>query len=368
MQNNSLNQGTEQALNIEVFGRVQGVRFRQNVKDFCDGIGLIGNVRNREDGSVLIFVQGRKAKLDELLSWLRICPGFSNVEGVAYTSSKIRQDVKNFSIIKKDAFFADQIQSFKNLGKSILGMSHRKVPKHIAIIPDGNRRWAREKGFEASKGHLVAGEFEHLKELMDEAKKMGVKYISFWGFSTENWSRDKIERDIIFDMIIKIIPKLKDECLANGIRFRHLGRKDRLPKELISGLKNLEKTTENNNNFFMQICLDYGGRDEIIRAINRAIDCGVSKMDENIFRSFLDTKEIPDPDLIIRTSGEQRTSGLMPFQSAYSELYFSNVYFPDFNALEIRKAIESFGKRVRRFGGTAREDLSTNTSFVRLHK
>ncbi|MEK6856171.1 MAG: undecaprenyl diphosphate synthase family protein, partial [Nanoarchaeota archaeon] len=229
---NKANLNSKEALTIEVFGRVQGVMFRQSVKEFCDKMALTGHVMNREDGSVLIIAQGVRGKLDELLSWIRINPGFSNVEGVAYYCTKFNSDIKDFSILKERSFFADQARSFLNLGKSIIGVNKGKVPVHVAIIPDGNRRWAREQGFDASKGHKIAGEFEHLKVLMDEARRNGVKYISFWGFSTENWNRDKLERDTIFNMLKEMAPKLMAEFKKNNVRFRHIGRKDRLPKEL----------------------------------------------------------------------------------------------------------------------------------------
>lgn len=345
------NEMNEEALAIEVFGRVQGVMFRQNVKEFAETIDLKGCALNKEDGSVFIFAQGFRKQLDELLFWLRKSPGLAKVEGISYHEKEIEKKIQGFKIIKESNFFSDQLNSFVNFGKSIIGKGAVKIPQHIAIIPDGNRRWAREKGFEASKGHLVSGEYENLKELMDEARNIGVKYISFWGFSTENWNRDKIEKEIIFSMIERMLPKLKDDFIKNKVKFRHLGRKDRLPKELVLGLLKLEKATEKNNDFHVQLCLDYGGRDEIMRAVNKAIEYG-KEIDENSFKSFLDTKEIPDPELIIRTSGEQRTSGFMPFQSAYAEMYFTSVYFPDFDRKELRKAISSFGKRVRRFGGT----------------
>jgi len=137
-----------------------------------------------------------------------------------------------------------------------------------------------------------------------------------------------------------------------------LGRKDRLPRKLVKALRKLEEETHDYSDFNVQLCLDYGGRDEIIRAVNKMLKSGVKKVDEKMFSDNLDSAGIPDPDLIIRTSGEKRLSGLLPFQSVYAELYFSDSYFPDFDALELRKAVKSFGNRVRRFGGTARQDLA----------
>jgi len=226
-----------------------------------------------------------------------------------------------------------------------------KIPVHLCIIPDGNRRWAKSKGLIASAGHKRAGSYEHIKDLFDAARNLGVKYLSFWGFSTENWKRDKKEIDAIFELVSKAVKEWRKEAVENKIRFRHIGRKDRLPKDLIEEIDKLEKETKDYRDFNVQICLDYGGRDEIVRAVNKALRFGLKEIDENKFSELLDTNSIPEPDLIIRTSGEKRTSGFMPFQSAYSELYFSDVHFPDFDACELENAISEFGKRKRNFGG-----------------
>ena len=149
-----------------------------------------------------------------------------------------------------------------------------------------------------------------------------------------------------------MINHFSKDIYKNKIRFKHLGRKDRIPKKLVQALEKLEQESKNYSGFNVQLCLDYGGKDEIIRAVNRAIKSGKIEINEKEFHEFLDTKNIPEPDLIIRTSGEQRTSGIMPFQSSYAELYFTPVYFPDFNSQELKKAIEEFQKRQRRFGGS----------------
>ncbi len=226
-----------------------------------------------------------------------------------------------------------------------------KIPVHISIIPDGNRRWAKSKGLIASAGHKKAGSYEHIKDLFDTARGEGVKYLSFWGFSTENWKRDTREIDSIFELVSKAVKEWRKEAIENKIRFRHIGRKDRMPKYLIEEINKLEEETKDNSDFHVQICLDYGGRDEIVRAINKILKSGKREINENDFAGYLDSAGIPEPDLIIRTSGEKRTSGFMPFQSAYSELYFSDVHFPDFDACELKEAISEFGKRKRTFGG-----------------
>tara|TARA_Y100000034_G_scaffold135743_1_gene208888 strand:- start:119 stop:811 length:693 start_codon:yes stop_codon:yes gene_type:complete len=228
----------------------------------------------------------------------------------------------------------------KGKGKSI---------KHVAIIPDGNRRWAIEKGMKGIKGHEKSATYENLKDLMQEARDLGVEYMTFWGFSTENWKRSKTEINYVFGLIEKLLTRIEEDLIRDKIRFRHLGRRDRLPRKLVGLIENLEKKTEKFEDFNLQICLDYGGRDEIIRAVNKLKN--KSKIKEEDFEKALDTREIPDPELIIRTSGENRLSGFMSFQSAYSEFYFTNVHFPEFGAAELRKAVEEFTSRGRRFGG-----------------
>lgn len=227
-----------------------------------------------------------------------------------------------------------------------------KIPIHISIIPDGNRRWAKEQGFRTSMGYSRGGDYEHLKSLVEEARKLGAKYFSFWGFSTENWNRDKSERDEIFKLVLRNIEKFRKDALENKLRFRHIGRKDRLPANIIAELEKLEKETERFSDFNVLLCLDYGGRDEIVRAVRKIISdkISLSEVDEKNFVKYLDTSEIPDVDLIVRTAGEMRTSGFMPFQSTYSELYFSEKYFPEFGVEDLRKAVEEFGNRKRNFG------------------
>jgi len=225
-----------------------------------------------------------------------------------------------------------------------------KTLLHLAIIPDGNRRWAKSKGLVATEGHRKASSKKHIEELFNEARKLGVKYLSFWGFSTENWNRDKKEIDEIFNLVLNAAKEWRKDIEKNKIRFIHIGRKDRLPKNLSDELAKLEEETRNYSDFFVLICLDYGGRDEILRAVNTILKSGKKEISEDEFKQYLDTKDIPEPDLIIRTGGEMRLSGFLPFQSVYSELYFTKVYFPDFDACELRAAVEDYKKRTRRFG------------------
>lgn len=241
-----------------------------------------------------------------------------------------------------------------NFFERVLGKkscSAARIPRHVVVIPDGNRRWAKRRGLAGVKGHEKAGEFENLAGLIDEARRLGVKYISFWGFSTENWKREKDEIENLFNLFLKIVEKGLEKAHREKIRFRHFGRKERFPKELQEGLKRLEKETKNYSDFNVNLCFDYGGRDEIVRTVNKILKSRKKKISEGDFSKFLDTADVPDPDLIIRTSGEQRLSGMMPFQSVYSELCFVKKHFPSFKPRDLRKVTEDYGKRNRTFGG-----------------
>lgn len=349
--------GLLKEVEIEAYGRVQGVNLRYSIRKFCNSLELKGYVLNRKDGSVLIVAQGDEQKLNELILWIKESPGFSSVEEVNYFWRDARARYSAFDIVREDSYLIDKAKSIVNLGRSVIVDNKKNVPVHVLIIPDGNRRWARERGLQASFGHYTSASDERIMELFLEAKRMRVRYLSLWGFSTENWKRDEKEIKAIFNLILKKIDKFREEAHKHRIRFRHLGRKDRLPKELLKELTKLERETEDYEDLNVQLMLDYGGRDEIIRAVNKMLKSGVKKIDEKTFEYYLDSKDIPDPDLIIRTSGEKRTSGAMPYQAAYAELYFADCYFPEFTSEEFRKAMRAYIDRVRRFGATAKSDL-----------
>lgn len=335
-------------LKIDIFGRVQGVGFRQFVKKKAGELGVAGIVRNRIDGSVLIIAQSERKKLEEFLSVVQKGPLLSKVSSFSYTWRKPSADYRGFIIGVESGFIEDQASSFKNLGMSFL--KDKTVPLHVAIIPDGNRRWAKERGLGAEQGHRSSGELDKIMGLLSEAKNLGIKYLTFWVFSTENWKRSKTEVDYLFDLLREKLGVLKDKLVENKIKFRHIGRKDRIPEDLLGALKEIENETRNFKDFNLQICLDYGGRDELARAVNKIISSGVREVNERDISKYLDTDDVPDPDLIIRTSGEQRMSGFMPFQATYSELYFSSLYFPDFGPEQLRAAVMEFSRRKRNFG------------------
>ncbi|HEC66345.1 MAG TPA: di-trans,poly-cis-decaprenylcistransferase, partial [bacterium] len=231
------------------------------------------------------------------------------------------------------------------------------VPKHLVIIPDGNRRWARKRGWKPWVGHKKAATLEKMRALYDYAGNIGIKHLSFWAFSTENWNRDKEEIKGIFDIFLENVDALQKDLKEKNIRFRHLGRRDRLPKDLIKAMDELAELSKNNSGLNLQLCLDYGGRDDIVRAFNVIQKENIKNITEETISEYLDTHDIPDPDLIIRTAGEKRLSGIMPYQAVYAELYFTDTLYPDFSPVHLERALLEYSARVRRFGGTAKEDL-----------
>ncbi|MDO8508846.1 MAG: polyprenyl diphosphate synthase [Nanoarchaeota archaeon] len=342
---------------IEVKGRVQGIHFRKQIRQYALESGLVGSVMNLAGGSVLIVAQGEKSKINNMIDWVMDNPGFSKVENVDINWSDIDKGVDDFKIVREGNFVSDKVKSVGRLFRRILRLDNIQekfelIPKHVAIIPDGNRRWAKFRGLEPQFGHYRAGSYSNIESLLKKAKDIGVGYVSIWGFSTENWKRSDGERKAIFDLLAGGVERFIKFAHENKMRFRHIGRKDRLPSDLLKKLNRLEKETEKYKEFNVLLCLDYGGRDELLRAVNNILKEKINKIDEKDFLKYLDTKDIPDPDLIIRTSGENRLSGFMPFQSVYAELYFSEVYFPDFGVKELSEAIREYGRRQRRFGGS----------------
>lgn len=345
-------------LQITLYGRVQGVNFRRRVLTIAKYLGLKGFVSKTTDGGVNIIAQGKENCLDELLNWCQKSHFPTKISGMKFFwNDDIKQKYRNFKIKSSNKFFKDELESIVNLSKEIittdvLKLNTSVVPEHVVIIPDGNRRWAKEHGWLPWIGHKKAMEFDRLMDLFTQCKDMGINYLSFWGFSTENWSRDKREVDEIFNLIRKSYKRWYEVFKIENIRFRHLGRKDRLPKDIFKIISDFEDLTRENTTLNFQLCLDYNGRDDIVRAVNKILSSKVSEINEETFKDYLDTHSIPDPDLIIRTSGEIRTSGVMAYESAYSELYFTNVYFPDFDAVQFKRAILEYSARNRNFGGT----------------
>jgi undecaprenyl diphosphate synthase len=233
------------------------------------------------------------------------------------------------------------------------------IPTHVAIIPDGNRRWAKEQGLPTFEGHRRG--FNVLIEIGKKARELGIKILTFWAFSTENWWRSKEEVNYLMKLYEKAIDKNLKEAFKDKVRIIHIGRKDRIPKTLKEKIANAEEKTKKFNKYYLVIALDYGGRDEVLRAAQKVqssyLPAGTAKfkvqsLTDNIFESFLDTKDLPKPevDLLIRTSGEQRTSGFMMWQAAYAEHIFVKKYLPNFTPTDFEDCIKEYSKRQRRFG------------------
>ena len=234
-----------------------------------------------------------------------------------------------------------------------------KVPQHIAIILDGNGRWAKAKGMPRNYGHAQGS--KNVERICEEAWRMGIKYLTVYAFSTENWSRPKSEVDALMGLLRNYMKTCLKTAAKNDMKVRVIGDMHPLDEDIKARIQELEEATVNNGGLNFTIALNYGSRDEIIRAVRKlAADCADGKVepeqiDEKVFESYLDTHGIPDPDLLIRTSGEQRLSNYLLWQLAYSEFYFTDVHWPDFTKEELVKAIEEYNHRKRRFGGVEEE-------------
>jgi len=222
-----------------------------------------------------------------------------------------------------------------------------KTPLHLAIIPDGNRRWAKKRSLFPWKGHEKAGEnFHDLVEWCRKSERISV--LTFWCFSTENWKRDKREIDELMRLLGKYLQKERVSLQENHIHLIRSGRSDRVPKHLLDLIDTIEEETSAAPKMTLQLALDYGGKDEIIRAVQQLKN--TAKATEEDIRAHLDHPLLPDIDLIIRTSGEQRTSNFFLWQSAYAEWMFVDTLFPDFSPKDLEKSLDDFEGRKRRFG------------------
>lgn len=226
-------------------------------------------------------------------------------------------------------------------------MTLGSTPTHIAIIMDGNRRWAREHNLQVLAGHQKVAD-EVLEPLVEHAASRGVKYITFWAFSTENWNRETKEVEGIMSIFRHTIRKRWQRLHEKGVRVRVIGDVSKFASDIRKALEDVMQQTQQNSKITAIFALNYGGRDELVRAIKQLSDR--EQVSEQDVSEALDTKGIPDPDLIIRTSGEQRLSGFLPWQGVYSELYFPSWHMPDFTPQKLDEAIEEYGKRKRRFG------------------
>ena len=233
------------------------------------------------------------------------------------------------------------------------------IPRHIAIIMDGNGRWAKERGLPRIAGHREG--INSVREITKICGEIGVKYLTLYTFSTENWSRPKTEVKALMTLLLSTIKKEIKELHKNDVKFSTIGDISILPKGTVKGIKEGEKLTFENSGLNLILALNYGSRQEIISAVNNIVydikkgSLDSNSIDENIFSSYLDTNNCPDPDLLIRTSGELRISNFLLWQSAYTEMYLTNTYWPSFRENELFTAIFDFQNRERRFGKTSEQ-------------
>lgn len=228
------------------------------------------------------------------------------------------------------------------------------IPEHVALILDGNGRWAKKRGLPRTLGHREG--CITVEKTVEIAARMGIRYLTVYGFSTENWKRSTEEVGALMQLFRYYMVRLLKIASANNVRVRMIGDRDRFDPDIIEGISRLESQTRENTGLTFVIAVNYGGRDEIRRAAaGLARDCAegkvdASQIDEAVFASYLDTADIPDPDLLIRTSGELRLSNYLLWQLAYSEIVVTDCLWPDFNQEELEKAIVQYNKRDRRFG------------------
>ena len=228
--------------------------------------------------------------------------------------------------------------------------SNLTIPVHVAIIMDGNGRWAEERGLPRIQGHRAG--VDNLQRVIRAFGQYGVSYLTLYAFSTENWRRPEEEVDGLMNLLKDAIRREARSLHQQNCRLRHIGRLDRISPDLRNAIHEALDLTKENTGLNLGIAFDYGGREELLLAIQRLVEEGThpDQISEELLRQHLYTKDLPDPDLIIRTAGEERLSNFLLWQSAYSELYFTSGYWPDFNEEEVTKALVAFSQRRRRFG------------------
>lgn len=232
-------------------------------------------------------------------------------------------------------------------------IDRNNIPKHIAIIMDGNGRWAKKRGLTRSMGHREGS--RTLKKIVEACYQLGVRYLTVYAFSTENWSRPKEEVDELMKLLLEYLRNAERELAGKKVRIRVIGEKKHLPGEIIKEIKRVEENTENIEGLDFIIALNYGGRQELVEAVSNLVEDAkaglISEIDEEAISGRLYTNGIPDPDLLIRTSGEMRISNFLIWQLSYSEFFFCDVLWPDFSEVNLNDAIISYQGRQRRFGG-----------------
>jgi len=228
-----------------------------------------------------------------------------------------------------------------------------KIPKHLVLFPDGNRRWASKRGLPALKGHLVGR--QNFERFLFQAKKRGIKVLTVFGFSSENWKRSKEEVNFLMKLFEEGLSKggTLGKLRKEGVRIKVIGQREKLPNSLPKVIERIENLTKNNKKFHLNLAVSYGGRWDILQAVKKIMKKKIrpERITENLINKYLTTAGLPEPDLVIRAGGEKRFSNFLLWQSAYAELYFSDKLWPDFSEKDLDKALEDFSKRERRFGG-----------------
>lgn len=230
-----------------------------------------------------------------------------------------------------------------------------RIPAHVAIIMDGNGRWAKRRGLPRTAGHAQGA--RAVEQILEEADHLGIRYLTVYAFSTENWARPDTEVKTLMNLLRTYMKTSLAKCAKNNVRIRVIGDKSRLDEDLQRSIANLEESTRTNTGIGFQIAINYGARDEMRRAVTelaqrvKAGTLAPEEISEEMISEALDTRGIPDPDLLIRTCGEQRLSNFLMWQLSYAELYFTDAAWPDFNKEELEKAIDAYNHRERRYGG-----------------
>jgi undecaprenyl diphosphate synthase len=240
------------------------------------------------------------------------------------------------------------------------------VPRHVAMIMDGNGRWARARGLPRLAGHRAGT--ENIRPILEASVEFGIEIVTIWAFSTENWQRPETEVKGLLRILERMIRRELQELDKQGVQLRHIGRLERLPGRLQKQVLDAIELTKDNDRIVLNVAFDYGGRAEIVRAVQQIIREGIpaEEVDEQLLSRYMYTGGQPDPDLIIRTGGELRTSGFMLWQSAYTEYYVTPTFWPDFGREELYEALVAFDQRDRRFGGIKDDDGSADEELAAI--
>jgi undecaprenyl diphosphate synthase len=240
--------------------------------------------------------------------------------------------------------------------------TRENVPRHVAIIMDGNGRWAAQRGLSRNAGHRAGT--ENIRRIIQGFGERGVEVLTLYAFSTENWNRPRREVNALMRLIGRVLNREVKELHKNGVKLVHIGKLDPLEPELRKKVEDAIELTKDNDRMTVALAFNYGGRAEILDAVRRIVAAGIpaDDIDEAVFSSYLYTAQLPDPDLVIRTAGEVRLSNFLLWQSSYAELYATPTYWPDFDEPEIDRALDAYAQRVRRFGGLQERNGSTPKS------